>query len=64
VSCVAGAAWERTCPEGLSFDLENRVCMLMENIIACGGSAPTGTSGSIRPYVTAFCFVSTALLFL
>jgi hypothetical protein len=41
VSCVAGAAWERMCPEGLSFDLENRVCMLIENIIACGGSAPS-----------------------
>jgi hypothetical protein len=41
VSCVAGAAWERTCPEGLSFDLENRLCMLIEHIVACGGSPPT-----------------------
>jgi len=41
VSCVAGAAWERECPEGLSFDLDSRVCMLIDEIIACGGSPPT-----------------------
>jgi hypothetical protein len=41
VSCVAGAPWERFCPDNLSFDFENRICDRLENIIACGGSPPT-----------------------
>lgn len=42
VSCVAGAPWKRTCPDNLSFDPENRICDRLENIVACGGSPPTG----------------------
>jgi hypothetical protein len=41
VSCVAGAAWKRTCPDDLKFDPELKICNRIENIVACGGAPPT-----------------------
>uniref|UniRef100_A0A914XL87 Chitin-binding type-2 domain-containing protein n=1 Tax=Plectus sambesii TaxID=2011161 RepID=A0A914XL87_9BILA len=41
VSCVGGQGIERTCPDELSFDPENRLCDRLETIEACGGSPTT-----------------------